>query len=331
VPPLLSWRVKDERRTDLWALAGLAHLSSGEDAGPQHIFPVFYRDEDGETFISPVWATWRDGGEHWRCVPPLLTAYSKDKLFSPLVGWDKGKRGGFVYPVTPLAGFRHGDYSGSWLFPLFSHRRHKTSGNIQGSFLWGNYRKDSRTSRSGIFPVYGYRNHGAFELADTDKTLYGTYGKEFTGLPLIWYRNLLHVYPERSRQKNEDPPPQVRRYSRKHGAFPLWSYAKSTRPARGNERVDGSLLLKLYDYRRRVTPPPGADEDPREYVRRRVLWRLWHYERTNNDVSVDIFPAVTYDRKGDSFKKVSLLWRFFRYERDEDKRELDLLFIPVRR
>ena len=71
--------------------------------------------------------------------------------------------------------------------------------------------------------------------------------------------------------------------------------------------------------------------DPEAYVRSRVRWRMWHYERAGDEVSVDVFPAVTYDRRGNEFKKVSFLWRLFRYERDKDQRKLDLLFLPVLR
>ena len=59
-------------------------------------------------------------------------------------------------------------------------------------------------------------------------------------------------------------------------------------------------------------------------------WRVWHYERLNGDVSVDMIPAITYDRKQDGFKKISFLWRFFRYERSTaGAKKLDLCFIPV--
>jgi hypothetical protein len=66
-------------------------------------------------------------------------------------------------------------------------------------------------------------------------------------------------------------------------------------------------------------------------VRSRVLWRLWHYERSNGDVSVDIFPAITYDTKTNGFKSASFLWRCFRYERGKDGKKLDLLFVPIMR
>jgi hypothetical protein len=47
---------------------------------------------------------------------------------------------------------------------------------------------------------------------------------------------------------------------------------------------------------------------------------------------VDVFPAITYDRKTDGFKQTSFLWRLYRYERAADgSKKLDLLFIPLRR
>ena len=63
-----------------------------------------------------------------------------------------------------------------------------------------------------------------------------------------------------------------------------------------------------------------------------MLWRLWHYERNHRDVSVDMFPGITYDRKEDGSRTVSFLWRFYRSKtRPDGTRELDVLFIPVRR
>jgi hypothetical protein len=53
-----------------------------------------------------------------------------------------------------------------------------------------------------------------------------------------------------------------------------------------------------------------------------------HYERVNDESSLDIFPGITYDRleEGTTF---SFLWRVFRYEREADgDRKLHILFIP---
>jgi hypothetical protein len=45
---------------------------------------------------------------------------------------------------------------------------------------------------------------------------------------------------------------------------------------------------------------------------------------------VDLFPAITWDRRDDGYRKTSFLWRLFRYERDaEGEKKLDILFIPI--
>lgn len=66
------------------------------------------------------------------------------------------------------------------------------------------------------------------------------------------------------------------------------------------------------------------------YRHRRMLWRLWDWERANGDVSLDVFPGFTYDAKADGFVKTSLLWRLFRYEDDPKSGvSADFLFLPV--
>ena len=118
--------------------------------------------------------------------------------------------------------------------------------------------------------------------------------------------------------------------------FPLWSHERTRgvmfELPSGEKSLDAELetfraLLFLYDYRRESVPEEGHD-----YARRRVLWRLYHYERLNGDESTDVFPAITYDRRKDGYRKVSFLWRLFRYERDPEKgTTLDVLFLPLRR
>ena len=92
-------------------------------------------------------------------------------------------------------------------------------------------------------------------------------------------------------------------------------------------------MLRLYDYKHECDPVPGARSGgPNDYIRARVLWRLWHYEKLNDDVSLDVFPAFTYDRKTEGFKKISFLWRIFRYERGAGGgTKLDALFLPLKR
>ena len=96
-----------------------------------------------------------------------------------------------------------------------------------------------------------------------------------------------------------------------HGVFPLWSYAYADRGDPAQTNVAASVLLRLYDYKRETTPPDGSASSTNDYARARVLWHLWHYERLNGDVSVDLFPGITYDCRNDGFKRYAWLWRFW--------------------
>lgn len=70
--------------------------------------------------------------------------------------------------------------------------------------------------------------------------------------------------------------------------------------------------------------------DVRECSKCSFLWLLWRCEDRDGDVSLDIFPGITYDTKKDGYMKMSFLWRFFRYENVPDgKTSVDLFFLPV--
>jgi hypothetical protein len=264
----------------------------------QHVFPLFYNDSTEGTFVSIPVCTWKEDIKRrtW-LYPPILTEYSSDGdnkdlyvalglfhqawgqggsdgyllplylygdryFYSPLAGWNRSGRNGFVYPLTPLAGLLTGeDRSGGWLFPLFWHERDKRTDNYRGRFLlWGSYEGS---------PDFG---ESAF--------------------------------------------------------FPLWDYSRDSAPDKGVVNSKGSVLFWLYDYT--TTRRPGDQKTAAvDYTRKRILWRFWRYERDNGDVSMDVFPAITYDSRKDGFKKTSFLWRLFRYERSSAETKLDLFFVPI--
>ncbi|MDP6524735.1 MAG: hypothetical protein QGH15_10985 [Kiritimatiellia bacterium] len=364
VPPALSWLIGGEKRKDLWMGGGLAHLSWGEERGAQHVFPVFYENPNTGTMVTPLIAKWKDENKDYTVFPPLLSGYWEDGttfsiaallglfqnrtnrksgkssghmlpfylydedevFYTPLFGWNKDKRDGFFYPLTPLAGVRTGErYSGGWLFPFYSHRRDKKTGSRKDTFLWGGYSSDGKTSRCQMFPLFGYRNMGDIDKADRDVTGFSQHGKRFWCLPACWYQNTLNSFGKGALKEGT-----VHMRIKKHGFFPLWSHKSRRNEDGAEEFVSGSVLLKLFDYEREVLPPaPG--EELNEYTRKRILWRIWHYEKSNDEVSVDTFPFITYDSRPDGFKKVSFIWRMFRYEKNKDGRNLDLLFIPLMR
>ena len=367
VPPALSWMRTADARRDLWVLGPLAHWSWGEDAGSSHLFPVYYGNPAKKTAVSPLFARWQgDDATTYRALPLLLSGsatrgdelrvgallglfynewdkhgareghllplyhYERDRAFyTPLVGWNKDRRNGFVYPLTPLVGIRRGEHTGGWLFPLLSWKKHSETGDRKATFLWGGIRKTDRETKSGFLPLYDYRSLGSIDDIPADAPLNSVYGKRFFCLPVCWYRNQVRTVADAEAWSRGDRNKTTRNHLRRNGAFPLWSYRRDEWPEKKRTDVESSCLLLLFDYLRRSQPAEEDASATDEYVRSRVLWRMWHYERANDDVSVDVFPSITYDRRGQDFKKVSFLWRLFRYERDEDSRKLDLLFLPI--
>ena len=217
-------------------------------------------------------------------------------------------------------------------------RRDRQSKAYEGNVLWDFYKKDGDRAHSWMFPFYTYNNQGPIENALAPGAEARIYGTSFWCLPFCWYDNQASVHQEpgpaamqdsRSRRVPSATNDVTVLRTRKNGCFPLWRYASSSTVGSPQRETSASLLLLLYDYKRDVRAKPPTDFLGTDYTRTRVLWRLWHYERSDDDVSVDIFPAITYDRKGGDFKKVTFLWRFFRYERGKDGRKLDLLFVPI--
>jgi hypothetical protein len=378
IPPALSWLTKGEKRSDLHLLGPLARFSWGPEGGPRHVFPLFYQNKS--TFVSLPYATWKDGSCVNRLFPPLLSAYSRNGkqrdlwsllglfhnqwgdpdrannghffpfysyragkyVYTPLFGWDKKA----AYFPTPLFGTRRGDTSGFWLGPLFSYKNKPSADRTRIKFLQlGKYKRRGEKSESYLFPLYYYENKGPVDsVPEGDGYRSGEYGKSFFSLPACWYDNL-------SRVIKRDGEVAWRKNTKRSGIFPLYSYSNKTISIAGKERTRGRFLMFLYDYKREIKPSedkPGTTDD---YTRSRVLWRMWHYERSNGDVSVDVFPAITYDKKKNGFKKISFLHKVFRYEKKPKRStkinilyrlfryvkrpgkssKLDILFIPLMR
>jgi len=366
IAPMLSWMTCCQDRADLWAVGPLAHISWGKKAGASHVFPLFYQDKGEDTFISLPYAHWNRGESEYDLYPPLLSMMTHegnekqldallglfserwggerhpgyllplyyhdnwDTFYTLIFGWNQGDSDhGFYYPLTPLLGIRTGKHSGGWVFPLWSRDYDKETKTTTGTLLWGSYSRDDRCREASLIPVFEYKNRGALDTVTSTNSWGETYGKTFWSLPACWYRNTVEVTPVKS--QDGKPTGKLAVSSAKdNGFFPFWSYTH-LKPDSGPEQIFGSMLLLLYDFKTTWgTGLEGSGLQPKEeYVRKRVLWRLYHYERHNEDVSVDIFPAITYDRTKDGFRRWAFLWRAFRYERGPDGKKLDLLYIPV--
>jgi hypothetical protein len=365
IAPALSWITRREERSDLWAVGPLAHVSWGEKAGPSHVLPLYYRNPQTDTFISLPYARWKDGAAEHELYPPLLSMFTKEgeerrldallglfseqwggerhagyflpfyyyeagrSFYTPLFGRKADPESGFIYPLTPLVGVRTGAESGGWFFPFWSRRHDAARNATTGNLLWGSYARDEQGTESSIFPFYGYRNRKPEPRKEAAASHGATVGKTFWSLPAVWYRNTAEIAPVPS-PDGRSTGQTTTSSARDHGFFPFWSYTHLNTPAGGDERF-GSLLMFLYDHQTTIKPAHAAGSGPQAYVRRRVLWRFWNYERKDELVSVDLFPAMTYDRGADGYRRWAFLWRAFRYETGPEGKNMDLLFIPVMR
>lgn len=303
-PPALSWFASDGREKKLNALLGIFNQEWGRQGKSGHLVPLYLYK-------------------------------GREEFYTPVFGWNTSEETRYAYPLTPLIGFWYGDHAGWWLQPLASYKRAKETGEVGGNFLfWGRYWKKGGRGGSSMFPIYCYKNFGPLDDVPEDANethAHNKYGREFLSLPLIWYRNQVVIRPWLDRTENSKSGKNkefVAKHIKKHLVFPIWHYYRADIPEKDYRDVDSSILWLLYDYRYEMR---GADKaQVNRYTRRRILWRLWHYERLNNEVSVDIFPAITYDRKENGFKRVSFLWKLFRYEREPDgNRKLHFFFIPL--
>jgi len=354
VPPLLSMYQAGPDRRDLWVAGPLAHASWGEHAGSSHVFPFFYRDP-GKATVTPLCATWTSGTRRTWLYPPALSRYVRDgerrrldlllglgsekwgggersgyflplylhadglrEFYSLLCGWRRDPQDGFVYPLTPIVGFKTGHHSGGWLFPLFSRDRDLDMGSTCGTVLWGPYYRDKSETRSSLIPFYGYRNFGRSLDVTSTNGLPVSRGKTFWCLPACWYRNTADAWKDGATARTTA---HVR-----SGFFPLWMHSRDT--GGGIEESSTSILALLYDSKHRVTPT-AEGKAAEDYTRHRILWHVWHYERLNGDVGVDMFPGITYDRTADGSRAFSFLWRVFRYERSPNGVKVHLFFVPI--
>ncbi len=367
VPPLLSWYRESPQRRDMWLAGGLARWSGGSARGASYVFPVYFRGKDWlltpvylrgrDWWITPLLGHGSDGmAERWIC-PPLLGAYrdtgarktatglaglvrhewggggrasgwllplywfdGPSSVYTLPLGWHRDGTQNMTYALAGLAGVRSGRREGGWLWPLYGRERDRDSGSTAGFMLWGRFRSGGSTSESHLLPFYRYVNNGeapkAPGLAARD-----TYGRKFWSLPACWYEDTVRVRTSQQSMGYES--------RRRHGVFPLWSYC-AVGQADGGRHSEFRVLGLLYDAIE-TTPPPASGGTPAESVRKRILWRLWHYQRTGQDVSIDVFPAVTYDRTAAGRHGFSFLWRLIRYEAGPDGVKCDLLYLPVKR
>jgi len=285
----------------LTLLAGLARINLGPADGPSHLFPLWFRNPATESFYTPL--------------------YGRDAA---------GASGTFHYWFTPLVGSYRNQQRGGWLFPLFHRKVENESGHGRTRVLWATRRWNAQGHKTSFFPFYSaskYRSPDPVSAINIKGRNWAE-EKDSTSLLLLFGRDReVWQAPEQHPFRIEGSD-YARRETELDYAFPFWRSKETVYGDNGPRLRENNILWRLYDSR----SESGGGDKAHDYVRRRILWRVWHYERLNGDVSVDALPFITYDRKTDGFKRVSFLGRVFRYQKNADGgKSLDLLFLPLRR
>jgi len=362
--PILSGMYRRGNSGEFWYLAPLGRVSWSPGGNSHFFLPLYWHDQRQQLTASLLWTAWGPPERRRAIAPPLLSWYTRDAeerrfyallgmyghgwdnqrhqrdwlfplwywqaggtFYSPLVGWNVDKGRATRYFLTPLIGTKQGQTEGSWFVPLYAYGRQR--GKESSWWLWysllGYHQRNPGGTTSWFLPLYWYERWGHPE---------GRHGRWWWCPPITWYRHVSTPAPSRqelltSKQSTSRVGKQDARDEVSQGCFPLWYYKRETRPEQSWRQRDFSLLFLLYDYHALTADQPQGPAKARDYVRHRVLWRLYHYERGDETISVDIVPGITYDKRPDGFRQFAFLWRFFRHANGPEGRQVDFLFIPV--
>ena len=333
-----------------------ASILWGKAGHENWLAPLWWKDE--RNFISLLRCLKRDVGSDTYVIPPLLSWAERS---------DAGvKKMRFLLGLGGVSTGRNADDDCSWAFPLYYNdgRRfisllfgHEKDNFTYVTPLFGVTHEEHKNG-AWFWPLFGWANDTDMEAAEAQlnaETLDSKIGVEnheavySKGRTNRWYEVTGETRAHDSSWRLSGLSTSDHRIN--------WSASDGGRTVSGHETSDfGNFFAYKSDYNRTVkfdyaTKKKVSDEDSgesgvfcnflwhskhearkgREYDMKSILWRFWHYERLNGDVSVDSVPFFTYDSKTNGYSKTSLCWRLFRNEYDPktNQRSVDFLFIPI--
>ena len=305
--PILSggeWETKSCRKS-WFALAGL--LGGSSDASGKETsewaFPLFHRSESSFTSLLYGWS----GG---------------------------GSKSTNTYFAAGLAGIKSGETEGGWLFPLFDK---ETDADYQEKAAWMDAEKLpeaikiwTKTETNRVWNSAA-KSYDSVAQIKTNATDIWTHDHRTTLLVSDNNKNICGYFPYYGENTNRQY--RLKEYH-KLGNFLAFNHERNRyvkfdlatrRKVSDEEKSESFLFGFVYTQESNCDKMKGTSKSTQ-----RILWRLWHREEENGNVSLDVFPGFTYDSRKDGYTKTSFLWRLFRHERDPKKgRKVDFLFIPV--
>jgi len=309
------WNDKKEySRTDIiWPVF---NLTKNKDEKSAYVFPVFdlKKSTNSYSFISPVVSFGNNLKKKKKFVNigGMVFHHSRDKLkkeiatdtafFWPLFFHKKSQQYSDTYSF-PLYRYKKTTYdkSGYVIWPLFDYS-FKNNGGYNYSFLCELFKRRKNVRKRGT-------NEGGVgdkEPVTQNITKVFLVGKIRSGVK----------YKQNYANKNW--------YRQKYtiAKTPLiFSYKWYEK-----ERGSFDILYWLYESKWNT-----SYKNQPEKVERKILWWIMNYNRTGENVSLDVFPFITYDKvQEEEISQFSVFWRLFRWREEKEKRMLDILFIPIR-
>ena len=319
-----GWDEGKKKLSFLWPLIS----AESDEGGFSHRFlPFWYYQREGarsylnvggvllNSWLSP------NSGDFYTALPPAGASWNEDETehgLWPLYFYGSGEETWQVHP-GPFLPF-DGDERPRDVLSLMGY-----TGRETGRSVW-------------MVPFYDSEDRETEQWAEDSQLMQGEVCKSTSvGFPLWFYNS--HVLVEESVEEAAkassledvamERPDERTRFNILGLLANYESRTENAKKANPLGEREFNLLWRLYDYEKEMTAGEEETGSRNVYVRHRILWRLMHYERTNDYTTLDLFPGITWDSKEGEQETFSFLWRFLRYEWDrEEGTRFYFFFIP---
>lgn len=305
--PLLSGYTKyDDGRVNTSVLLLYGHGSDAKgNVKRDYLFPIYHYNGESGDFTSIL--------------------YGRNKNCGCIKRWW----------VTPLVGTYSGSKTGGWLFPLFSRKK-------DNSYDADLKRLDAPTIPEDI--TFSYQVHSWTNALTQEVSVYTNVVESLQVCSHIRGSFLLGSDHDRSVRGRVSTPFCGRDHT-SHHTYELLATSKAGNLLFFKQNTERAVFYdigtrqKTYEQVSTYTSALcgllfdnccRTSSDGLSFVHTGVLGKLWDRKEENGRVTIDAFPAFSYERKSNGSTMTSFLWRFYRYGVDMEKGiTLDLFFIPI--
>lgn len=286
---------------------------AGKSQDASWILPLYYTDAD--EFASPLWYRKKSATYTGWLIPPLLMSYEsygdRRKIFTAFPFFSADSNGRFKsIPYSRSAG---GDLK-------------KTLAFLDSPTLTDEVRfwAETCTNRAGKVETFqkatriSSHDRRRYIISKDDRSAFGQlcgYGSGSTN----------YLFSS-TRTKGNDL--LISSHDRREVKYSAQTREKISEKTHSSLNILAGLLFNsTRDVRKNI----AAGTESKSSSQALLIW-LWRREESDGNVSVDAFPAFTYDSRPDGYSKTSFFWRLFRRERDaKGNTKLDFLFLPIAR